>query len=66
VNIHQHWLRELVQRNRINIDWVPTANMPADGLTKALPPQKHKKFVEMLGLRDIRTRIEVGNNFKSS
>jgi ribosomal protein L30/L7E len=42
------------------------ANMPANGLTKALPLQKHKKFVEMLGLQDIRTQIEVGNNFKSS
>ena len=32
--------------------------MPADGLTKALPRQKHEKFVKQLGLVDIGHLLE--------
>jgi hypothetical protein len=32
--------------------------MPADGLTTALPKQKHAVFVEQLHLVDISSRIE--------
>lgn len=41
VDIHHHWLRQEVQANRIAVDWLPTADMPSDGLTKMLPIQ-HK------------------------
>ena len=41
VDIRQHWLREQVADKRINITWISTSHMPADGLTKALPRQKH-------------------------
>lgn len=50
VDIHHHWLRERIQREEISILWVPTAEMTADGMTKALPPQKHARFIEQLGL----------------
>jgi hypothetical protein len=66
VDIHQHWLRELVQDKKIHINWIPTSRMPADGLTKALPPNNHQKFVNMLGLRDIRDRIEAMGSFNTS
>jgi len=58
VDIHQHWLRQEVQEKRLRINWVPTARMPADGLTKTLPRQKHENFVRQLGLVDIRDRLE--------
>ena len=58
VNIHKHWLRQEVQEKRLRINWVPTAEMPADGLTKTLPRQKHENFVRQLGLVDIRSRLE--------
>ncbi|KGO64395.1 Reverse transcriptase, RNA-dependent DNA polymerase [Penicillium italicum] len=57
VDIHRHWLRQEVQEGRISVEWVPTAEMAADGLTKLLPRQKHQKFVEMLGLVDLRTHL---------
>jgi hypothetical protein len=38
IDIHRHWLRQEVQEGKIKIDWLATAEMPADGLTKALPP----------------------------
>jgi hypothetical protein len=35
--------------------------MPADGLTKALPRQRHDEFVRMLNLVDINHLIEDSN-----
>jgi hypothetical protein len=53
VDIHQHWLRQEVQAGRIKLEWASTTNMPADGLTKALPRQKHEHFVAQLNIVDI-------------
>jgi hypothetical protein len=57
VDIHQHWLRQEVQANRIAVQWVSTNNMPADGLTKSLPRQRQEKFVQMLGLVNIKDKL---------
>ena len=38
VDIHQSWLRQEVQAGTIKVDWVPTAQMVADGFTKILLP----------------------------
>ena len=53
VDIHNHWLRQEHRGGTMQIKWVPTGQMPADGLTKALPRQKHEEFVRALGLVDI-------------
>src|SRR5437667_2397239 len=53
VNIHQFWLRQEVQEGRLQVQWIPTAEMPADGLTKALGRQSHENFIRMLGLVNI-------------
>ena len=53
MDIRQHWLQEQIADNRIKIAWISTSQMPADGLTKALPRQKHQNFVQQLGLVDI-------------
>jgi hypothetical protein len=37
---------------------VRTTDMPADGLTKALPRQRHEVFVRQLGLVDISDQME--------
>lgn len=50
VDIHRHWLRQEVQSRRISIEWTSTTAILADGLTKALPPQRHKEFVRLIGL----------------
>ena len=57
VDIHNHWLRQETQNGKIALQWIPTAEMPADGLTKPLPAQKHAAFVEQLNLVDISTRL---------
>ena len=57
VNIYHHWLRQEVRNGNINIKWVPTADITADGLTKALPRQKHKTFIQQLNLVNIKDLI---------
>ncbi len=53
VDIHQYWLREQVKDGRIDVEWVKTTEMPANGLTKALPHQKHENFIQQLKISDI-------------
>ena len=50
VDIQQHWLREAHKLGKIKAVWVPTEDMVADGLTKALVPDKHFLFVKNLQL----------------
>jgi hypothetical protein len=58
IDVHQHWLRQEVQEGRLLIEWIPTSEMPADGLTKALNRQKHQIFIQQLGLVDIKHLIQ--------
>ena len=53
VDIHNHWLRQEVRTGKIEIFWVLTTEMPADGLTKPLSCQKHEAFIHLLGLVEI-------------
>ena len=57
VDIHHHWLRQETQDRRILIQWCPTKDMKADGLTKTLTGQRFEHFIEQLGLDDIQDRL---------
>ena len=59
VDIHQHWLRQETQEGRIQVRWVPTAQMKADGLTKALPRQKLQQFQQLIGISDLKDRLQL-------
>ncbi|RMZ75240.1 hypothetical protein DV736_g6710, partial [Chaetothyriales sp. CBS 134916] len=50
VDVAHHWVREQVQQGTLRINWVSSAEQSADGLTKALPGQKHRIFLQQLGL----------------
>jgi hypothetical protein len=58
IDVHQHWLRQEVQAGKIKIEWASTNNMAANSLTKALPRQKYKHFVNQLNIIDIRGLIK--------
>lgn len=60
VDINRHWLREKVQDGIVKLEWTPTAQMPADGLTKVLPAQPHASFTRMIGLVQLPERILAG------
>jgi hypothetical protein len=53
VDTHQMWVRQEVQEGRLHMEWCPTAEIPADGLTKSLVRQKHAEFVRQLGLENV-------------
>ncbi|KAJ3554331.1 hypothetical protein NPX13_g10642 [Xylaria arbuscula] len=57
VDIHNHWLRQEVQRETLDVTYVPTGDMIADGLTKALPATKWAGFMTQLRLKDVKARI---------
>ena len=50
VDIHNHWLRQEVQRGTIRVEYIPSADMPADGFTKVLPAHRWKDFLGQLRL----------------
>jgi hypothetical protein len=45
-----YWLRDVVQSGQISPQYIPTAEMPADILTKALPHQKVETCRGLMGL----------------
>ncbi len=65
IDIAQCWLRESVQKGILNVAYLPTAQMIADGMTKLLSSQKHKEFIKQLRLVNIKHLIEM-NDAKSS
>jgi hypothetical protein len=58
VEVHNLWLGQIHKDGKVVVDWVQTKDMPADGVTKALPKEKHNHFMKQLGLVDLSSRIE--------
>jgi len=52
------WLRQQVQDKVVNVEWISTAQMPADGMTKILPRQAQKNFLSLLNMQDAGHLIE--------
>ena len=50
IDISYHHVRDLQERKKIAVDYVPTENMPADGLTKPLARTLFERFIQQLGL----------------
>ena len=50
IDIQHHYVREQVTAGTVALEYVPTDQQVADGLTKALPRDKFEKFRELIGL----------------
>ena len=50
IDVAYHHVRDLYVKNQIRVDFVPSHEMVADGLTKPLPKEAFKRFVSQLGL----------------
>jgi hypothetical protein len=50
IDVRYHLLREHVERGTITVQYLSTKDMPADVLTKELPPLKHRHCAELLGI----------------
>lgn len=57
IDVHNCWARQAYQEGSFEVQYTPTAQMLADGLTKALRAQEFETFVRQLGLIDIRSLI---------
>jgi hypothetical protein len=51
VDIYYHYIKDQVKDGKIDLQYVPTAKMAADGLTKPLDKLKHAAWVAQVGLR---------------
>jgi hypothetical protein len=58
VDIHNHWLRQEVENKTIAVEYTPSGDMIADGLTKALQSGKFETFRTQLGLVDVTDRLK--------
>ncbi|KAF2726808.1 hypothetical protein EJ04DRAFT_452613, partial [Polyplosphaeria fusca] len=53
-DVHQYWICQEVEENRLDVVWISTADMPGDGMTKSFSDQqKHLRFLKQLGMTDI-------------
>lgn len=50
IDIQYHYTREKVNDDTVQLLYLPTVEMVADGLTKALDQIKHRRFLDLLGL----------------
>lgn len=50
IDIQHHYIRDEVKAGRIELSYIPTGEMIADGLTKALEPVKFLTFVKQMGM----------------
>ena len=46
----EHYVREEIAQGHLDIQWVPSEEQVADGLTKPLEKAAFEKFVAMLGM----------------
>jgi Reverse transcriptase (RNA-dependent DNA polymerase) len=50
VDIQYHFVRNCVEDGTTRLEYCPTEDMVADGLTKTLGPERHRKLAKMMGM----------------
>lgn len=55
IDICYHMIRDLAENKKLEVTYVPTANMVADRMTKPLARITHRRFREQLGVVDGKT-----------
>ena len=66
IDVKHHFVREMLTEGTIKLEYVPTTEMVADILTKALPKQKHEWCVKKLGLASTSRCVAKGSVGKNS
>lgn len=51
IDVRHHFVREMLEQNKLQIEHIPTAEMVADIMTKPLPKCKHNFCTTQMGLR---------------
>ena len=52
IDICYHFIRDLNERGKLDVAYIPTNEMPADGMTKPLQKPGFLRFKGLLGLVD--------------
>jgi hypothetical protein len=52
INICYYFIQDLAEKGKINIEYIPTDEMIADGMTKPLQYVAFKRFKNQMGLLD--------------
>ena len=52
IAVRYHYTRNLIENEVVKLDFKPTEEMMADGLTKPLAGTPFRNFIRMLGLRE--------------
>jgi hypothetical protein len=55
VDIAQCWLRQSVQQEKIDVNYLFTVHMMIDEMIKLLSSQKHKQFIQQLRLMNVKS-----------
>ena len=50
INIHYHFLQQVIDNNMVELEYVPTRDQVANVLTKGLPPALHNRFWDAMGI----------------
>jgi hypothetical protein len=53
IAICYHFIRDLAEKGMLRIDYIPTSEMVADGLTKPLGRVAFKRFKDMMGVASL-------------
>jgi hypothetical protein len=53
IDVKHHFVHDAHEKGLINLQYLPTADMPADIMTKALAHDAYWKHVGILGLREM-------------
>lgn len=67
IEVQYHWIREQILAGNFSLQYVPTAEMQADLLKKALPRVLHQRFCEKIGLmEDKNCKAGGGGGYKNT
>ena len=50
IDVYYHYIRDLAKKEKLNIEYMPTADMPADEITKPLARIAFERFRGQLGV----------------
>ncbi|KIJ41161.1 hypothetical protein M422DRAFT_172542 [Sphaerobolus stellatus SS14] len=59
INVRYHFIRENVEDEQIELVYIPTEDQVADALTKGLSKVKLDKFIDRMGLKRIKSEVDV-------
>jgi len=51
IDIRHHFVREVLEEGKVEVEFIPTEEMVADILTKGLPREKHEWCTRRIGIK---------------